>query len=430
MKKLLYTSALVLSLFSASDAAAERPKLELEFNSSLLNKYSEEKGDIYWRNYSYTADSVINNVSNLGTYGLITLHDKFNLDEKRASSRLLFLATYGLLKTRVDFTNSLFFGHELIHFQNAYRFGDAESYFRNESTGEKMDFWETYKYILINGRPPGPAVSAFDPEDYVDFRNNPRKIEHITNPLNWQMEYSSRWVESSLLHNNKTIFDLPNFFINRNYMAGYYVGDSQSNGETTGELGDPWKYAQHMEQFTGKTTKENLDQMTGLIVLSSFLSHSTWVNSSQVGRYISTGDYKIEPSYLNTRLGKVTWDIETYQNLESFTIKPKVFFNREDGSLLGGDKVLYSVGVEKSALGNDDIEVTLGVHGIWGDFNTSTEVSVNDSGQFLELNAAYEINEYGEFFTQAAMSNGDTLRGSRVAPDEKPTFMMGFKVKF
>ena len=428
-KKKTILGLVTLCSILSSGAYAKENTLQLEFPSSFFNEFSDEKQSDFWKNYSYSAESIINNLSNIGTYGAIKLHDKFDLENKTEKERILFLLTVGSLKAKFDFTNTVFFGHEFIHFQNGNNLGGSENYFRNSETGEEVSFLDFYLELLISGKTQGPAVTKWNPEDYQDFINNPKRIQHISNPLNWQMEYSSKWIEDSLLNENKTVFDISNFLFNRGYMTSYYIGDLSRGDGFSGEAGDPWKYAKHLEQFTNNTQDENLKKITTISAISMLLSHSLWSHVNNYESYISTGDYKIENEFIKTPLGEITWDIETYQNVENFSIKPKVFFNREENGFKA-DKLLYSVGFEQSVLGNDESELTLGIHGKWGEFSTSTEMSFNDSNQFLELYSGYKFNEKSELFAKAQISNGTTLKGERLAPGENSNFALGIKVNF
>lgn len=427
-KKLILTASMILSSLGTSSVANE--KINLEFSDTFFLEYSDIKESSFWESYSHTADSILKNLNNIGTYSAIRLHNALNMSEKTTTERFLFLLITGGAKFRFDMANSVFFGHELIHFQNGNLLGGNENYFSDQKTGDKISFYDFYFDLLLSGKTRGPATTKFLPDDYANFISNPKKIQHVSNPLNWQMEYSSRWIEDSLLNEDKTIFDVSDLLINKSYMSLYYLGDLKRGYNKSNILGDPWKYAEHLTQYSHKSKEDNLKKITQINIASLLLSHSMWSAINNYENYTNNSELGIKNNFINTSLGPVTWDIETYQNIENFAIKPKVFFNRKDTSILGGEKVLYSLAIEQSVLGERDSELTLGIHGKWDRFKTSTEISFNNDNQFIEINSGYSLTKNTEIMARANISNGETLKGNRISPNNKTTMSLGINLKF
>lgn len=416
----VFSGALLFSCVGTANA-----ETALSF-SSLVTDYKDED----YRTYGYFAQEIVSSANSLAA-GLGRLgHDKLKLSEKSQIARWAYLASAVHLQIRVQWANSLYFGHEFSHFATAHHFGRNEHFFRDYKNGEEIKFKRAYMAIVKGGDVGGAAVSRGKLDAEQEKRHQEEGLISTTAGLNWQMNYSESWVRHHYAFGKKDFFDAPEFFLNRSYLSAYAYGDRKrrNNEDITGDV---LRWAEHIATLHPEEV-DALDKAAKYSLAANILSPSFWSSFISFGDYLSTGDTVISDPYLNAETGGFIWDLPHYLNLNSMTVAPTVYWRPSNNTAgqIGARNLLVGAGAEVPVIGDDEEEYRISVTGQWQDFDVDFGIATSTTGHFSEIGLAYNINKNFALTAGAAYADGKTLRGRRNFPHGHVAGWLGVQVSF
>lgn len=154
-------------------------------------------------------------------------------------------------------------------------------------------------------------------------------------------------VKSGQVHSTDAI----HYMYNKLYLASYAEKDQSLVGS------DPRNFVEALSK-QGYVDESQIDSTVTKIgkyaLLSAVMSGRSWDMVRSNIEYLTEGRTTVETSHIDTPLGKVTLpDFNTYLNTESVSIKA-------DTSLRTDDRRIYTVGIEKSVIGKNTTEVSVG----------------------------------------------------------------------
>lgn len=413
-------------LTGATIALSAAPALAGEFKINTLMGGGEEE---QWKNWTYIANDTVSSLNDAGSALTVKAHEALNMEEASPFGRFGFALTVGQINTRFHHANSIFFGHEFAHFQNAHRFGITDHYFVDDGTGEEISHAQAYWNIFATGAVGGPATSR----SHGSFDHDLHAEEGILSTLggpNWQMRYTEDWIRSASKPRGKTVFDTTDFLINRTHMTAYANLDRRKTAEDGSSSGDLYKFARHVEP--DRNPEDVLTDMTLYGTAATLISPMFWQSAYGASDYVLTGKTDFEIDYYQTRLGGVLWDVPQFLNPGGYTFAPTLYFKPE-GNLaksIGADDLLLSASYETAVMGEVDPELRLTVTGNWGAFRTDLGISGGSGGQFLEAEAGYIMNDAFSLNIGTALTKGSTLRGTRNMPTGDSATWAGVQFSF
>lgn len=393
--------------------------------NSLMFADSEEQ----WDTYTYIAKDTVKSLNETGSRITELGHFALNLDNKSSTSRMVYALTAGHLNYRFQVANTIFFGHEYVHFQHAHRLGLTNHSFVSDDDGSTISKQDAYINIFLTGGVGGPATSSsgstFDPDLYAS--------EGITTALagaNWQTAYSEQWIRDAATLNSKNVFDQSDFFFNRSYMMSYALHDYDAYKDGGATNGDLYKFANNLNLDGGN--EDTLKKIVGISLLANLMSPRFIESVTDYVDYVVSGDTEITQKYITTSAGGITWDIPQYLNPNSLTLAPTIYLKVNDSlaTSLGADRMLLSASYETPVLGDDDAEIRLTATTAWNHIETDFAVTAGSNGQFYELMGAYNISDSMAVTGGAVFGDGDTLRGKRNMPTGNSAAWIGARYTF
>ena len=218
--------------------------------------------------------------------------------------------------------------------------------------------------------------------------------------------------------------------MNRIYTMSYAYGD-QGRDLVDGVPGDVRKFATHLESTAGET--DVLKKVTITSLISNVLSPNIMAISSSVNDYINNGKLEVQPVVLQTRSGHgYSWDIPQYLNPNSLTISPTLYWLPNDDlkDALGASNLVIGAALEVPVIGDDANEARFTVDAKWDRLSLESGLSLGPDGQFVEINASYDLSDSAKISLGAAQKSGDTLRGTRGTASGKKQVCAGTSVTF
>lgn len=415
-------TALSLSLLCTTTPVSAAPHLSF----GTLHK---EGADEVTETYGYVARDVVSSLNSLASGAALWGHDALDLDNRGPLARGAYLLTAGQLVARLHWANSLYFGHELMHFSAAHAHGRDVHYFRDRETGAVLSDWAAWSRIATQGDVGGPAVSGSSHGSHSSEDPDHDRAEAVVAGLNWQMSYSEDRVRDRIFRQDITVFDAPDLLFNRIYTLAYTVGDIR-RGQEDEIQGDPRKWADHVEATTGE---ENVLERAALIGLAATIFSPVYMTTAgSIGEYLQTSRTEVPAHGFSTAYGSVTWDLPHYINPESLTVAPMLYWSpgQQQASLVGADRLVLGGGIEFPALGEDDLEAHLTLDGKWGEITLGAGLAMGPDGAFLHSDASLDLTDHVALTAAGAFQVGETLRGARDFPDGTAEVWAGLRFSF
>jgi len=381
-----------------------------------------------YETYGYLASEIVSSLNSIGSKAARWGHDKLDLDNRSPLHRIAYMATAFQAVVRFQWANSIYFGHEFLHFTTADQLGYADHHFEDARTRQNIKFDEAYLRALLNFEIGGPAVSVLQSDHYQGKDFADKRTLSIAAGLNWQMKYSEEWVLRAIAYQAKDAFDAPEFLLNRMYLATYAVGDAYRSREGA-VLGDVRRWAQQIDP--GEDGDEVVSKVAAWGLAANLMSPAFWDATAALGRYVAHGNSVVHPYNFETPLGSLTWDVPQYLNTSSMTLAPMAYLTAPDGAgALQADKFTVGLGVEFPVIGTDRVEVRFIATGQWDQFELDLGLSGSEDGILAEATAGFKIDEAAAIVTGIALSKGDTLRAARNFPFGSSSVWAGFKISF
>lgn len=410
------------SLFACVNSTSAETTISV---SNLIMDYKDKD----YRTYGYLAQEIVSSGNSLAAWLGRKGYEGLNLKERSSGARWVYLATALQLQVRVQWANALYFGHEFSHFATAHQFGRDEHFFRDTKNGEEIKYGKAYLAIVKGGQVGGAAVSRGVLDPVQQERHSHEGIMSTTAGLNWQMNYSEKWVRQHYAFGKKDFFDAPDYFLNRSYLSAYAFGDKKrsKNGRVKGDV---LKWAEHVEA-NNPDEAGALGKAATYSLVANLLSPSYWTAANSFNNFIASGETKLNNPVLD-RGSSLTWDLPQYLNRNSMTIAPTVYWRPAGNAVskLGADNILLGTSIEVPVIGEDENEIQVSVTGKWQDFDADFSVTKSGDGHFAEIGLAYNVNNNLAVTAGAASANGKTLRGSRNFPHGKAAGWFGLRISF
>lgn len=376
--------------------------------------------------YGLAAQQVVGTMNAAGSAAVRYGHEALSLDEAGPLARGLYTLTAYQALVRFHWANSIYFGHEGSHFATAHQFGLDEHYFRDDESGERLSNFDAYRNIFLNMEVGGPAVSSGSILHEQDENYRKAGIMATTSGVNWQIDYSERWLREALAFGGKDAFDAPEFVMNRLYFTSYALGDilRKDSGDTTGDF---QKWARHMEE-KGHSGSDTLEKAAALSFASNLLSPQLWSAAHSVGKYIVNGETR---GYVGTSTGSdssFTWDVPHFLNASSMTLAPTAYWSPG----LQDDRYRLSLGagLEVPAFGEADPELRLSATGRWDQLSYDTTLALGQDGAYSEASMNYHLTDGLALNLGAAIGRGETLQQSRDMPAADAATWAGIQFNF
>jgi hypothetical protein len=411
MKKNLYAATALAVIASTSPALAEGI-----FINTLTDTYDLHDNDPdYWDDMGYRARDIVEAGEHIGSTVAEAGHNLLGLDYASPQARILYLGTAGLLNMRFQQANAIMFGHEYIHFQFHDLEGRPDHYFYNFDTNEELDFSEAYLNTLIWGGPKATATSRGN--SGRDELPSEQSIMRTAAGVDWQMQYSERWVQKSLM-NRQSVFSMPGYLGNRTKLGMYALSDSLSDtGVVTGDVN---KVAAHYSSLGHETDAGDI-ALWGLA--ASALSPMTWNSFSALNSYVEYGDLEMQDPFFTLANGlRLTWDIPQYLNADGMTLAPMAYTETDFG--------VIGIGMEIGVIGDSAPETNISYMHDFGKTDVAAHITWAETGSHLELEAGYELIQALSLEGRFSASAGDTLRGVRNNPTGGETLYAGISFHF
>jgi hypothetical protein len=392
-----------------------------EVTASNLVFTSDEAA--FFSTYTYAADDIVGSLNSITETAALWGHDRLGLAESSSGARLGYVLAAGFATGRVQWANSLFFGHEYVHHQNQHRFGLTDHYFTEELTGELISNVDAYKNILLHSEVGGPATSRGEGAVNNALRNAEGNLVSGAG-LNWQMRYSNKLVRDAYA-GELSVFRAQDLITNRAYMMLYALGDID-RAKDGGFGGDVYKFASVLA--TGdETPNDVLDDIVITSAISTALSPGFWGAVGSYSTYVSEAKTMVTPYRLKLGSADLTWDIPNYMNLDSYTVKPTFYLNVPTTTF---DGLTLGLGLESSVIGEEAQEIELFTSFSKGKIGFEGALYVGDEGSAFEYGMTFDVTETVSLKVGGLNQNGDTLAGDRLAPEGNSFIFAGVSVKF
>lgn len=394
--------------------------------SSLTGHYSDEDH----ATYGYLAREVVESLDSVASGLTRWGHNRLGLSQSSRWRRSAYLISAIHLQLRMQWANSLYFGHEFSHFATAHQFGREEHYFRDGKSGEEIPFLRAYARAMWQGSVGGPAVSR-RPAGSIASQE---EITSTAAGLNWQMNYSERWLRQHIAFGHKDFFNAPEFLLNRSYLMSYALGDSNRDtadmGKQNEDRGDLIKWAEHIERT--QSDSDVLDKVVANTVLANLLSPAFWTAINSFNSYVESGETGFSVPVIETGIGQFAWDIPQYLNFDSMTLAPTVYWRMDDriADFVGANRIVLAAATEIPVIGDGKGEQHLSMTGRWGRFDADLGFSRSGSGHFTEFEMAYRLKDRLAVTGGVAISDGKTLRGRRNYPFGNHATWLGLRLSF
>lgn len=424
------TQLLTVTLLLSAPATATNAETQITF-SSLIDQFESEKH----HTYGYFAQELVGSLNSVAAGATRWGHERLGLSDSSPMHRWIYLATAVHLQARLQWANSMYFGHEFSHFSTAHQFGRVNHYFRDAGSGERQSYGDAYLRTILKGHPGGPAVSHGNLSPEQRRKHEAERITSTTAGLNWQMNYSERWLRQHLTYGPKDVFDAPDFFMNRAYLAAYAYGDKQRAKKPRavgdqGIRGDVEKWAKRMTAQHGE--KDALEDAFVYGIGATFASPAFWSVNSAIGAYASSGETALPDVFLTTPIGGLTWDVPQYLNLDSMTLAPTIYWQPDEQltGFLGADTIVLGYAREFAVVGQTEDEHRFTLTGQWDRFQADLGVTQSKSGSLTEFEMSFDLNDSIAVTGGAAIADGDTLRGRRNFPFGNHETWVGLRITF
>lgn len=408
MHKSLGAASTALALVLGAPAMAEGI-----FLNTLTKNY--ELHDIdpdYWEKMGYRARDIVSSGEHIGARVTESGHHLLGLDSASPQARAIYLATAGFVNLRFQQANAIMFGHEYMHFALADLMGRQDHYFRTED-GDELDFSEAYFNTLIWGGPGAPATSSGSRNGFAPDKT----IMKTAIGVDWQMQYSERWVQRALL-DGQSFFALPGYIANRTKLTTYAFSDSVV--ERDGVQGDITKVADRYTAL-GHDTDAGDIALWGLV--GTALSPTTWQAYLSSRDYIEFGALDMRDPFFNLDNGlRFTWDVPQYLNAEAMTLAPMLYADTGHG--------IVGIGSEFAVIGDANSEVNLAYLQDFGKTDVGVNLTWADTGTHIEVEAGYELLSAVSLEARFAATAGETLRGFRNNPAGGEVLYGGVSFRF
>jgi hypothetical protein len=411
MQKHLYAATALAVIASASPAMAEGI-----FINTLTDTYDLHDNDPdYWDDMGYRARDIVESGEHIGATIAESGHNLLGLDYASPEVRALYFGTVGLLNFRFQQANAIMFGHEYIHFQFHDLEGRPDHYFYNFDTGEEIDFQEAYINTLIWGGPKATATSRGN--SGRDDLPSDQRIMRTASGVDWQMQYSERWVQKSLM-NPQTVFSMPGYLGNRSKLLTYALGDSiRDEGAVSGDIN---KVAAHYTSLGHETEASDI-ALWGMV--GTALSPLTWNSIFGMKEYVDYGTVEMKDPFFSLDNGlRLTWDIPQYLNADGMTLAPMLYTDTDFG--------VIGVGMEVAVIGDSAPETNVTYLRDFGKADMGLNVTWAETGSHIEMEAGYELIQAVSLEGRFAASAGETLRGQRNNPTGGETIYGGIAFHF
>ena len=393
------------------------------FLSNLTGNYELNSNDPeYFEDFNYRAQDMTASADWLTSRAMLAIHDGFDLGEASEASRLGFLMTAGILNVRMQAANAVILGHEQAHWAGMDALGFNGHTFYNVDDGEELDYGEAYINTILRG---GPGASAYSYGGYG--YTDAERIEATQAGVNWQMQYSERWLQQNLFQEGTLAFDYAAFLVNRTKTMSYSLNDKLLDDDDAVK-GDMVKIANYFEDQG--ITDDALTKMVLVSAVANAASPAIWDVFKAHGAYWETGDPVYEPNWHTAGSLEYTWDIPQYFSNEGMTVAPMAYFNLSDRNIMGADRVVVNAGVEASVIGDADAEYSLGVMADWGRMEFGIQATQGGDGWHAEADAGFEVIDQVSLKARYIQSDGETLRGDRSNPHGGSLFWGGVEVRF
>jgi hypothetical protein len=387
------------------------------FLNSMLDTYEPHSIDPeYWHHQGFRSNSIVESGEYLGARAMEELYYK-----SRASTLGPGMMVFGqFVNMQFQTANAIMFGHEYAHFSLHDWYGIPTHYFYNHDTNEEYSFAESYLYSMIFGGPGG--ASATSSGSGTVYGDPAKRIRTTMAGVNWQMNYSEKWVQRNLAGDENHAYSWPGFFNNRLKTMMYTYGDTvESDAAVSGDMS---KIAAHYE---GRGYSDDaLDEMLLYSAVGNLLSPTFWTLPSSVMQASPNNQFRMKDPYFQIGASdlRFTWDVPQYHNPDGMTMAPAFYLR--SGPIVGG------LQVEKAVIGDATDEFTVIVMNEFKDAKLSASYTVNPDlgGSHLEVSLGYNFTDNFGIEARHISSDGVTLRGDRNNHTGEDASMVGVNIRF
>ncbi|MEM9424467.1 MAG: hypothetical protein AAF975_06745 [Spirochaetota bacterium] len=194
--------------------------------------------------------------------------------------------------------------------------------------------------------------------------------------------------------------------------------------------------AELIRSRTGKGV--STEGILGVSLLSPLLSPTIWSYIYGLVQYFKTGETRLEMLGFSHDSLFISWDMPTYLNHDSVSLRPMLFSR-------WGKRILLGTGLELGVLGKPELNVLFDIRFIVENFDISVQsaFSLSDAhlfraGVFLRPALRYHIREWAfanlkfqlALEVEALFTVGKTLRGKRLNPHGRAVYDIGLSVVF
>lgn len=392
-------------------------------------------GEAKWKNLAMMSEEAVDSLADTGTQLTDLGYIALDLEHGTPWARGLYFLTAGQVNARLTWAASVLYGHEYAHFQHARRFGLTDHYFydRDEGPSTRISDSQAFWRIFLTGQVGGPARSGSDdPGVYDTPLYKEEGITKSLSGLNWQMNYTEDWVREQVFDDEVSTFEIPGFLMNRLYTMAYSAGSwSGTNSTSThDDGGDTGKFAAHLEQDIGVSNA--LGKMVGLSAIANLLSPQVLGAVETFNAYLVDGTFLHSVEMMETRFGRVTWDIPQYLNLGNMSVSPTLYWKpgKEQKPLLRADDIMLGLGIETPIIGEGEGELHTYLSGRWNKLMVENDLSIGLDGIFTEISLAYTVKPHLDITMGYAGGSGVTLHEKRLFPLGSDTIWAGVRATF
>ncbi|MBO9428730.1 hypothetical protein [Sulfitobacter sp. R18_1] len=402
---------------AALTAALPAHANEAVFVNNMLATYEAHAIDQdYWRHQGFRSNSIVESGEYLGARAVEEL--SYRLRNTSGGNSLLFLAQ--LVNFQYQTANAIMFGHEYAHFAMHDWYGLGEHYFYNHDDNEEISFGQAYGYTLLFGGPGG--ASATSRSGGVSYGDPAKRIRTTMSGVNWQMNYSEKWLQRNLQGRPNHAYSWPGYVANRIKTFTYTLGDHRESD--TAVQGDMVKIAAHYEARGYSDADDALGEMLLYSGIGNLLSPTLWQIPKSI-KHARKNRFEMSDPYFHLGNGlQFTWDVPQYHNPDGMTLAPAFYLKA--GPFVGG------VQVEKAVIGDATDEFTGIILSDFHNAQASLSYTVNPDleGSHIEASLSYDLTELLGFEIRHISSDGITLRGDRNNHSGTDATMIGVKLRF
>lgn len=412
-------SRLFLSVLFPFFLSAGIVQAETTLNMDTLtfsNPFYDAPEDSSWDAHMYRTMGWLENSEEIGSALLSFGHDKLKMSEQSSLARATYLLTAGQLNYRFQLANAIVFGHEMAHFQFSIPIGGHNFRFHNFDTGTDHTLSEVYWNVFWKMDPEVTATKSIS-----DWSDPDARIMVNNSGLNLQQKIGAEWTRSSL-YEDKNVFDVPTYLINKSHILGYAYNDKINEGNQT-ISGDVINFVNHLKS---EGYDADIDKVVSTAAISYALSPTTWQIGHSLYDYIATGDITYEPFYVNVSKSKLSWDISNYMNANSYTVAPVVYIKKSIHEF----PVLIGIGTEFSVMGENKTELSASLRSSVNNHRFDISASGSSEGHFISLNYGYSVSDRFVPNISYITTSGDSLEGSRMLPTDKSLLWAGVSITF